>query len=241
MRRLLWPTLFTFFSLAILVSLSIWQVERRTEKLNLVAHLSEQLNAAPVVLSSLRGFEEKDAAALHWRHVILAGRFGETPPLRLYALNEQGTPGHRLIAPFHLDDGATVLIDRGFVPLHFDMRNVADTPEGFVRIKAVLHPAMRLSYFTPEDEPGERLFYRRDYPGMFAALNIISNKDTPALLFDLTTSGLRSDEFPLITPPVVELSNPHLGYAITWAGLALGLLVIYGLYAWREIKREQKT
>jgi surfeit locus 1 family protein len=36
----------------------------------------------------------------------------------------------------------------------------------------------------------------------------------------------------------VNLRNDHLGYALTWFGLAAVLAVIFVLWAWKELRRD---
>ncbi len=40
---------------------------------------------------------------------------------------------------------------------------------------------------------------------------------------------------------MVSFPNNHLGYAITWFGLALGLAVVYSAFAWRRLNEPQNA
>ena len=40
---------------------------------------------------------------------------------------------------------------------------------------------------------------------------------------------------------VVNFPNSHLGYAITWYGLAVALLGVYGVFVWRRLKGGEGT
>ena len=70
-------------------------------------------------------------------------------------------------------------------------------------------------------------FFARDHEGMARALGVAGGAD-PRVLFAETSSN---PEWAALTPavPPPAFSNNHLGYAITWFGLAAALIVDYGL------------
>ena len=111
-------------SVAILVGLGTWQMQRRVWKEALLARI-EALKAAPaeplqVVLRRL-----PDQVDIEYVRAQTACPNLETlPTIRLYSVRG-GMSGYRLIAACPVDAGpyATILVDRGFIP-----REVVDTP-----------------------------------------------------------------------------------------------------------------
>ena len=43
--------------------------------------------------------------------------------------------------------------------------------------------------------------------------------------------------YPIGGQTFVDIPNNHLGYAITWFGLALTLLIIFSIFAQRQLKK----
>ena len=52
--------------------------------------------------------------------------------------------------------------------------------------------------------------------------------------------GANSVEFPRPQAPKADLANNHLGYAITWFGLALTLLGVAGFYIY-DLRRRRRN
>ncbi len=97
----------------------------------------------------------------------------------------------------------------------------AQVIEGYIR--EPVHPGL----FSPADDPRKRLFYTLDPAAIGRALGA-----SPVAPFALVAMG---HPVPGVYPqPATEMPRPpnnHLQYAITWFGLALVLLVIFGIHA----------
>ena len=70
-RGLLVPTVTTVVIVAVLLALGVWQLERRVDKLALIAALDERLGAAPVVLPPSGRWQELTPAKDEFRRVTL--------------------------------------------------------------------------------------------------------------------------------------------------------------------------
>ena len=79
-----------------------------------------------------------------------------------------------------------------------------------------------------------RHFYARDTRAMAETLRV-SGPVAPETLFALTSSN---PEWAALTPsaPPAAFSNNHLGYALTWFGLALALAGAYVALLRRKLK-----
>lgn len=230
LRRLLVPALITIAALAVLISLGVWQLQRKEWKEALIAALERQVTAKPVPLPPqssdlLRGNAE-------FRRIWSRLEFvKDAKPALLYtgasALREDvKQPGYFVFAPARLPDGRIVVVNRGYVPLD-RQSETADAPSeitGYLRF-----PEASGWFVAPNDAKGEIWFIRDPQKmaelrgwGPVAPFYIDQEAPVPA-------SG-----FPKPGKLTVHLRNDHLGYALTWFGLAAALAGVFAVWATRE-------
>ena len=86
--------------------------------------------------------------------------------------------------------------------------------------------------FTPANEPARGAWYRRDpaeiaaHFGLVRAAPFMIDAEAAPIPCGLPQGG----ETRLIFP------NNHLGYALTWFGLALALLCVFSVFAWQGLR-----
>jgi surfeit locus 1 family protein len=224
-RFRLWPTAAAFLGVAVLLGLGTWQVQRLVWKTDLITHAEAGLAAPPVALPAAGS----DLAALDFRHVTARGAYLHDAAFAFGLSASGGAPGGRLITPLRLDDGRVVLVDRGWLPEALLPPNVSEglRPSGQVTIEGVARwrgGGLGRGWMVPADQPGRRRWFGWDIPAMERALGM------PLLPVVLV---LESSEGPAGLPQAqrvaVDFRNNHLGYALTWYGLAVALLVIFVL------------
>ena len=119
-RSLLIPTATTAVIVAVLLALGVWQLERRVDKLALIAALDERLAAAPVALPPAARWSELTPARDEFRRVTSERRDRGREPAQVFASpsplrkDVSGT-GVWAFAPVKLASGETVVVNRGFV------------------------------------------------------------------------------------------------------------------------------
>jgi len=225
----LWPSVTTLIMLAILLSLGVWQIQRLHWKEGLIAAISTRMNAVPVDVSAV------DAANADYRPASAFGTFKYDHEIFLHAISLGGDGGWHVLTPFQLENGRWLLIDRGFVP--FEKVDSKDfyRPDGHVIMKGVLRVPVH-QWPQPENDIAKADWYWPD-------LNALSKvMDVPAFMpFVLEADGaLNPGGFPVGGQTRLEIPNNHFGYALTWFGLALVLLVIYSVSGYSR-KSEIKT
>jgi len=208
-----------------LIGLGVWQVQRLKWKTALLAHIAA-LQSAPAEPIEAATRRATDAKALDFIRVETACPEVETTPvLRLYAIY-QGLAGYRLITACRLAQGpyGSILVDRGFVPMPGDDQprpvpgRRIDQP-----VTGVLRAPDGKTFVTPPNEPAQNLWYWRDIPAMARALNAPG----PAPVFLMLESPAPADLTPRPAAVPTNIPNNHLGYAITWFGLAAALVGVY--------------
>src|SRR6185437_12087378 len=105
-------TLFCAVLFAILIALGVWQLDRLQWKLGLIAEVQSNLAAAPISLNEALGLGPQ----AQYRRVALDGRFDNTKEAYVFGTDNAGAPVYHVIVPFQLQDGRTMLVDRGIVP-----------------------------------------------------------------------------------------------------------------------------
>jgi surfeit locus 1 family protein len=210
LHRLVFPTLLGVVGVAILLALGFWQVERLAWKEGLIADIEARLAADPVSLPA-----EPDPDRDRLLRVDAMGRIDAEEIHVLSSLDPWGA-GYRVISPMTLEDGRRVLVDLGFVPQ--DRKNLGtrsnERGEGVAgQVTGLLLWPNETDRFTPAPDRGRNIWFARDVPLMASELG------TESVMIVAETHSL--PEWPKPAPPGTNLPNRHLGYAITWFGLAI--------------------
>lgn len=220
-RRLLVPILVTLPALLALLGLGTWQVERLLWKTELLDRLAAA-EAAPAQPLS-------DPPALFTK-VSVTGRFDYAREAMLEIELRGTTLGGRLITPLLRQDGPPILVDRGWVP--FERGRPVSHPEGEVTVTGWVRPAERPGWTSATDDVAGRRFYTFDPAAIGAALGL--PRVAP---WGLVAMGPAvPDALPQPAQTLPRPNNNHLGYAITWFGLAAALIGVFLVWARRRYK-----
>jgi surfeit locus 1 family protein len=238
--RVLWlPSLLTAPALAILLGLGFWQLERLEWKEALIARVEARTTAPAVPLPPESEWPKVNAEDDEYRRVTARGRFHHDKEAHVYTVVSEkregySGPGYWVMTPLALTDGTFVIINRGFVPL--DRKNPATRatgqPQGAVTVTGLLRMPEQGGYFAPENEPARDAWYRRD-PAEIAAARGLARVAPFTIDADATPNpgGL-----PQGGETRVRFRNDHLGYAITWFGLALALVAVFGAFVRQRLR-----
>ena len=225
-RRATWPlVLATLFGLVILLSLGVWQVQRLHWKQGLLAELAAKATAEPVDLATAEAVAKTGNA--EFLKVRFRAIYKHDAGMKMISTFE-GSQGWTIITPALSAEGFAVIVDRGRVP-GVGLESF-DQPVGEVEITGVLraHGHGR-GAFDPDNDPKARLWYWWDVAAMLQSTDLPADaKPLPFVVQVLP--GSVAAEFPKPQEPKANLTNNHLGYAITWFGLAAALLAVAGVY-----------
>lgn len=217
-------TIVTLAALAILIALGVWQLERREEKHALLDRIATRANAAPAPIEIV--LATGDDFAAH-RRVTALGTFDQAKEVYVYAPRTDGGPtrqGKKVVTPFALGSGGTILVDRGWVDEAWPSTDKTyPEPEGQVEVEGVLRPSSKPGPFTPPLDVAKHMLFIRDS----AAIAKLSGVTLKSRLILEATTRLGNPE-PLKS--TLEIPDNHLNYALTWFSLSLVLLVIYFRY-----------
>jgi surfeit locus 1 family protein len=238
-QGLLVPSIAAVSAFAILVSLGVWQLDRKTWKEGMIATLRQRLSASPVALPPPAEWPRLTAEHDEFLRVALTAEFLHDREALVYTggstLREAtGGQGYWVFTPARLASGAILMVNRGFVP---DGKQAPGMrPDGLVAgaigMIGVLRWPELPGLFTPAGDPARNTWFARDSTAMAAA------KGLSVASFYLE---LESPEPPGGLPRagrlLPSLPNNHFGYALTWLGLAAvltGVYVTWLLSGWRK-------
>lgn len=210
---------------ALFAGLGIWQIVRRSAKLDLIARVETRVHAAPVPPPARSAWPSVTASTEEYRHVGFAGVFLHDRETFVQAVTEFG-PGFWLMTPLREGDGQLVLVNRGFVPA--DCHAVVpgprpdpagcrlDRPHGAVTVTGLLRLAEPGGAFLRSNDARVDRWYSRDVQAIASARGLA---DAAPYFVDAGPSA--PGAWPLGGLTVIRFANNHLVYAATWFALAL--------------------
>ncbi len=230
-----------------LVFLGTWQVQRLVWKNQLIERLQSRINQSPVSVQSALDLYRTNGD-VEYLPISLRGRFLPDTEKHLYTLNKQGRPGWHIYTLMELAENDCgdctgqkryIYVNRGFVPYKLKHRDVRVETNAAVQVD--LTGLIRLtrkqnSLMEADNQPLKNQWFWRSLSEMRAATSILSKQQNAQLVPFFADQragprgGRRADQWPRPGTTPVNLTNRHLGYVITWYGLALALLGVYGFF-----------
>jgi cytochrome oxidase assembly protein ShyY1 len=218
--------------------LAPWQLGKNTRTSRENHQIENSLNTPPVPLKTLLPQQDSSAPSAQWRRVTATGHY--LPDIQVLARLRvvEGDQAFEVLAPFVVDDGPTVLVDRGYV-----------RPEPGAHVPPIPRPpdtAVTLTARLRDSEPtaqGKEPFTRDGVQ----QVNTINTEQISALTkVPLAGSYLQLVEnqpggLGLIDIPHLD-AGPFLSYGIQW--ITFGILAPIGLgyfvYSEVRIRRQEK-
>jgi surfeit locus 1 family protein len=220
-------TVTTLIMVAILCGLGVWQLQRLAWKEALIATVSSHMLAKAV---SLDDALRMSADEVQYRKVALSGHFDNAKENYVFTTGAGGAPVYHVLTPFITDDAKgharVLMVDRGEIPQDRLSPQSRSALEGETRLAGVWRVPDAPGFFTPKPEPARHVWYARDLAGIAAADGII----LAAPVVIEADSRPNPGGWPRGGQTVVDFPNNHLSYAITWFGLAAGLIGVYLAY-----------
>ena len=214
----------------VLVALGVWQVERLRWKEGLIDAAAAAQGRPPAPLAEVLA-----GGAPEFRRVIVACPGLATAPFVELQSILDGEAGVRLVSACRpAGEAFTLLVDRGFIAdgVTTRPRVLASTLPGVI-VGELRTPPEPAALAPP---PANGRFYTRDGPAMARALGV-QGALRPEVAFAVSTAN---PETPALRPsaPPPAFSNNHLGYALTWFGLAVALVGFYAALLRRRLKKD---
>jgi surfeit locus 1 family protein len=238
-RSLILPGVLSLFALAVLITLGTWQMQRLAWKENLILTVSARVKETPQLLPASAESLSLDMQREEYRPYIAEGRFLHQHEVQVYTVlsDAKGSfsgAGYWVLTPLQRNDGSIVIVNRGFVPL--EKKEPASRresqPEGQWRITGLLRTPEQTNFFTPANDPKRNAWYSRNPAEIGRAFDL---KNVLPFMLD-ATGDYRAGQLPQPNETKVSFTNNHLGYALTWYGLACTLIGVFSAFAWQRLK-----
>ena len=159
---------------------------------------------------------------------LFAGDDGSDLAGALETLRRAFGVGHLL-----LEGGGVLLVNRGYVPdAKRDPANRAQAQtSGTVTLTGLLRSSDKRSWFSPDDQPAKKLFYTRDLAVISQSLGLEGLGKGQVAPFVLEADATpNAGGWPKGGQTVVQFTDNHLLYALTWFSLAIGVLILFGVW-----------
>jgi cytochrome oxidase assembly protein ShyY1 len=215
-RFLLRPRWIAFHLLVILaviamINLGLWQLRRLDERRTFNAAVVAKEEQPPVPLDELLADPGFDPADAEWRTVTVAGTWLPDQVI-VFNRSQNGAAGDDVLTALAADDGTTVLVNRGFVPLGSDP---PPPPPGETTVVGRLRKSeSRQRGGLTDSSEGPLTEVRRveidklapQYPGEVAPVYVELLSSEPPVQ--------ATDPIPVPEPELTEAN--HLSYAFQW-------------------------
>ena len=206
---------------AVLLALGTWQVKRSYWKDNLMRDIHARATGAPIAppisnADTIRRYQRARTTGvwLHEAEIHLAARIAK------------GEVGYHVVTPLRLEDGRILLANRGWVAAarRFSFSRPETLTQGWVEVDGVIRLPYKKGFFVPSNIPQNDDWFTLDIVAISAHFTLGDN-----VIHDYTLEVIRSSENddPVGSTLTPNLTNNHRKYALTWYGLALGLIGVY--------------
>ncbi|OBK17227.1 SURF1 family cytochrome oxidase biogenesis protein [Mycobacterium asiaticum] len=224
---------FTYLCFTVLAP---WQLGKNTRTSRENQQIADSVNTAPVALKTLIPHQDSSAEGSQWRKVTATGHY--LPDVRVIARLRavEGDQAFEVLAPFAVDDGPIVLVDRGYVRPEqgSHVPQIPPPPDQPVTITARLR----------DSEPtvqGKDPFTRDGYQQVFS----ISTEQVAQLTgVPLAGSYLQLVEdqpggLGVIGVPRLD-AGPFLSYGIQWILFGVLAPIALGYFAYSEVRARRR-
>ena len=240
LRSLIAPGLVAALALAALVSLGNWQMARLDWKEAIVSRMAARIHSAPQPLPPVGEWASLATLDYEYRRVALVGAFDHAKEARVFhaAGGLMREPGWLVLTPLQLASGGQVIVNRGFVPLALadQATRLGGQVAGEVRLSGLMRAPEPRNPFTPADQPQKREWHVRDPIAIAAYFEL---RDAAPFTIDADEATFPGG-WPKGGSTNLKIANNHFSYAMTWYGLALTLLGVFAVFAWRRLRSDAR-
>lgn len=219
--------IFSYFAFTFLAP---WQLGKNEQLVERNEHISAAFDRDPEPLvDRLPGTTL--APADEWSRVVATGHYtGNDVLLRLRSVDR--TPAFQVLTPFTLDDGRTILVNRGWVPAEGStgVPDIDAAPTGDITITGMLRAGEAVHPTAPIHDQGFDMVHSINP----AQVGELAGIDTGAAMVEPYLQLLSDQPGTLTAIPLPQLeTGNHLSYGLQWIlfGVAAPGALLYFLFS----------
>lgn len=238
-RALIMAGVATVVSLAILVGLGTWQLQRLAWKEGVIAQIEARAYGEAGEIPPQAQWDAFSKDEQEYRRVLVSGEYRFDDEVAVHGLlpgETRGQPlqGYYLLTPLQLESGAVVVVNRGFVPT--PLLDQAARPEGRVAVEGLVRASEEQAPFVPDNDPAAGEWFTRDLQAIAQARDL--ERVAPFYVDAVRdeTAEAAGAAWPRGGATVLEPTNNHLQYAFTWFGLAGVLVAVFAVFSWKWMR-----
>jgi cytochrome oxidase assembly protein ShyY1 len=220
------------FATACFAVLAPWQFDRHAERSATNDAVTRSFTAPPVDLAELLPDDAAPTPKTEWRTVTITGRFLTDDEVVARLRSVQGAPAFEVLTPFRADDGATVLVDRGYIRPDQGNRvpSYAAAPSGHVTLTGRVRVDERDARHRPPLREDGRVHVYAVGSATVAAATGERIRPGYVQLTDRSPGVLGA-------LPLPELdTGPFLSYALQWLTFGTMAILAWLYFSWREVR-----
>lgn len=203
------------------LALGTWQIFRLQWKTALIARVDQRVHAAPVAAPAPISWSRLGKDQDEYRHLRLRGHFLDDLGTLVQASTVLGS-GYWLLTPFCNEDGAIVMVNRGFVPAstprHAGKRGAGCGGAAATQdVTGLLRMSETGGGFLRDNDARADRWYSRDVKAIAAARGL---SEVAPYFVDQDAAAAPAEGAPVGGLTVISFNNNHLVYALTWFALA---------------------
>lgn len=216
-------------------ALGVWQIHRLNWKTNLITSVNRRAHLPPIKAPPQNQWGHITFEKDEYRPVVITGKLLTDKNIFVTAV-AQNTTGYWVLTPLQTDDNTLTFINRGFIPMdvRHDFQNSeqsqtniplyqhSSTEKKETTIIGLLRMSEKNGFFPRKNNPDKNLWYTRELSAMARKLGLSS---VAPYFIDAGKKTATQGAFPIAGLTIVQFSNNHLVYAITWFTLAAGVLI----------------
>jgi len=218
---------------AAFAALGVWQVERLVWKMALIARVERNVHAVPVAAPGPAQWGQLTSED-EYRRVQANGRFEAGREVLVAATTALGG-GYWVLTPLRTEQGAWLLVNRGFVPP--DLRGKVPAPATQAQVVGLLRASQPAGGLLQRNDPAAGRWYSRDVAAIAAAQGL-TGPVAPYFVDQVAAPGA-APQWPRPGLTVLGFRNNHLVYALTWFALA-AIMAAALVYVVLDARRQRR-
>jgi surfeit locus 1 family protein len=209
----------------VFVSLGNWQLRRHQERAVENTVIANRLANEPQELDVVLTAAGPDLDSLTFRPVIVTGRFDPEREILVRSQVAADRAGFHVVTPLITENDATVLVNRGWVPLAVERPPVesAAPPSGEVTVEGLARATQQRPIVGPTEPDGVLTVVAR------IDLERLSEQFSNLVPVWVQQTGTADGPLPIpLDVPATDDPGPHLPYAVQWYSFAIIGVVGFG-------------